>query len=310
MIACVRVRGQELDVANEMSQAELHQHVAVAHVLAIGAEVIAAEHAVEFRAQDFEQNVGTARRRNLEEREEWGAEAPGPEGFAVVFVTGFVDVELRLCGQQLEQQLVGDLEAVGDLGAELGQLPATDGQSDHVAQELADGRERAVAAAFEKGDQGGQTRPDQAGAANGLVDGGIMRFAAAAAPAGHAAMFRDLGGFDDDFDLLDNVRRLGAGFDRPATVGATGPAVLEAFVDLVDFEGRPLVAWMSGLPAPFAFALALGTRRFDDVAGGRLGGIARVLLCLGQLRLQVGDLGPELGNFLLQSLTPATNRRP
>jgi len=45
---------------------------------------------------------------------------------------------------------------------------------------------------------------------------------------------------------------------------------------------------MTRLPAPFALAGRAGTgsRRLDDVAGGRFGRIAGVLLDLGQLDLQ------------------------
>ena len=46
-------RQQELHIANQVRHAELHQHVELPHVLAVGAEVIAAQHAVELLAQHF-----------------------------------------------------------------------------------------------------------------------------------------------------------------------------------------------------------------------------------------------------------------
>jgi len=57
LIAFVGMCRQELDIANEVSQAKLDQHAEVLHVFAIGAKIIASKQAVEFLAEDFDENV-------------------------------------------------------------------------------------------------------------------------------------------------------------------------------------------------------------------------------------------------------------
>lgn len=71
LIFGVRMLDQKPHVANQMAQAELHQHVLVEpHVFVIAAEVIAAEHAVKLQAQRRDQHLAAARRIDLEQREE------------------------------------------------------------------------------------------------------------------------------------------------------------------------------------------------------------------------------------------------
>jgi hypothetical protein len=109
--------------------------------LTIGAEVIAAEHAVKFLAQNLQKNVRAPRRRNLEEGEKRRPEAPGPIAVAIVVVARLVDVDLRLFGQEGQQFFIRNLQTVADLGTEFGQIATTDTNLDYVAQELAYGRE-------------------------------------------------------------------------------------------------------------------------------------------------------------------------
>ena len=61
-------RQKEFHVADQMCHAELHQHVKLPHVLAVGAEVIAAQHAVELLAQHRHQHFRAARLVDAEER--------------------------------------------------------------------------------------------------------------------------------------------------------------------------------------------------------------------------------------------------
>jgi site-specific DNA recombinase len=143
-------------------QAELHQHVALTHVTPVGRETVAAQHPIELRSQHVQQHVGAAVRGDLEKRVQLGSEAPGPEQIASVLVPRLIDVQPIRVGQPLQQLLIGPLQRRADLGDDLGQHPAADRQADDVAEELADGRVRAVANALEVGDQGGQVRPQQA----------------------------------------------------------------------------------------------------------------------------------------------------
>ena len=52
--------GQELDIANEVRDAELHGDLEVLHELAIGREVIAAQGPLEFLSQDLDQDLRAA----------------------------------------------------------------------------------------------------------------------------------------------------------------------------------------------------------------------------------------------------------
>ncbi len=93
LVPLVRMVSQELYVANEMSQAELQQHVLIqSHVLAIGAEIVTAQHAVEFLAQNLEQHVTATRGRNLVDREKIRPKTPGPHPLAILLVARFVYV--------------------------------------------------------------------------------------------------------------------------------------------------------------------------------------------------------------------------
>ena len=85
----------------------MHQHSTVAHVLAIGTEVVASENAVEFPDQDLDQDLGAPPGRDLEHREERGTEAPSPHSLAEVIVAGLVQIQKRLIGERAQQQFVG-----------------------------------------------------------------------------------------------------------------------------------------------------------------------------------------------------------
>jgi len=71
---------QELHVADQMGQAELDPHIAEVQVFAVGREIVAAQQAVEFRAQQLQEHLRAAGLVDLEVGEERGSQAPGPEG--------------------------------------------------------------------------------------------------------------------------------------------------------------------------------------------------------------------------------------
>ena len=145
-----------------VGQAELEHDAALAMVAAIGRESVAPQHSVELRTQHLDQDVGTPRRVDLEQRVQPGPEAPSPVLMAVVLVPGLIDVEPRRLGQVVPQFLIGPLQGPAHLADDPGQWPARDGPPDDIAQELADGGGGGVAAPLEIGDQGGQPRPGQA----------------------------------------------------------------------------------------------------------------------------------------------------
>ena len=154
---------KELHVADQVGQAELDPHVAEVQVFAVGREIVAAQQAVEFLAQQLQEHLRAAGLVDLEEGEELRPQAPGPPRLAVVLVPGLIDVEPFLAGQEGREFLVRPLEGLRHLAEHLGQLPARDRHPQHIAAELADRGKRRVAYALEVGDQGRQPRPHQSG---------------------------------------------------------------------------------------------------------------------------------------------------
>ena len=61
LILGIGMFGQELQIADQVGQAELHKHPAVAHVLAVGTEVVTSQNAVKFSAQNLDQNLSPAK---------------------------------------------------------------------------------------------------------------------------------------------------------------------------------------------------------------------------------------------------------
>ena len=199
-------RQQVLHVADQVDHGELHQHIAVPHVLAVGAEVVAAQHPVELLAQHFHEDLRAPRLVGAKERVKLGAEAPGPELLAVFFVPGLVDVQHGLARQTLEQLRVRRGQRFAHLADELGQIAAGNVHPHHVAEELADRGERGVADAFHEGDQRGQPRTEQARLHHRLGHRGVMHLAAVRAPVGQPLMFRHDRGRFRDFHLLEHFR--------------------------------------------------------------------------------------------------------
>ena len=141
LIRGIGMLGQELQIADQVGQAELHQHSALAHVLAVGTEVVASENAVEFSAQHLDQDLGAPRGCDLEHGKERGTETPSPHALAAVLMPGLVHIQERLVREDAQEQFVCLLHALAHLGDELGKLPTTDGHAGDVTQELANGGE-------------------------------------------------------------------------------------------------------------------------------------------------------------------------
>ncbi len=141
LILGIGMLGQELQISDEVGQTELHQHSAVAHVLAVGTEVVTSQDAVKFSAQNLDQDLGAPRRCDLEHGKERGSETPSPHALAAVFVPGLVHIQKRLVREDAQQQFVCLLHAPAHLGDELSKLPTTDGHAGDVTQELANGGE-------------------------------------------------------------------------------------------------------------------------------------------------------------------------
>src|SRR5205807_2095705 len=145
----------------------------------------------------------------------------------------------------------------------------------HIAEELADGRERGVAGPLEVGDQRGQGRPDQATPRDPRRERGLIHLPAMGTPPRMAAMLLDRQRHLADVDLLDHPWREGAGgVQILAARGAGVQAVIEGpTVDRLRREGGAFVLGMSELSADLASILALRRwrlGRLDDVGRRRL----------------------------------------
>lgn len=164
---------QNFYIADEVGQAELHQHVVVQpHVFAVGTEIVAAQHAVEFLTKNFQQHIRAARSVDFEQRKQRRAKAPRPHAFSVVFVAGLVNVQNRLLRQLFQKLLIHRAETVADFATYLAELPAADLDADNIAKEFADRGERTMASALHIGNQRRQSWPGQTGPTNVLRKGG------------------------------------------------------------------------------------------------------------------------------------------
>ncbi len=131
---------QKLHVADPTRQTELYADVEVLHVLAVRAEIVAAQQAVELLAQHVDEHVRAARRVDAVERKQFAAKAPRPQPPAAIRMARLVDVQSRLAGQRVQQLFVTRTQAAANFLHQLRQLPA----ADTVVEELADRRERSM----------------------------------------------------------------------------------------------------------------------------------------------------------------------
>ena len=220
-------------------------------------------------------------------------------------VPRFIDVELFLAGQNRQQALVSDIQAARHLAADFAELPATDRDSHHVPQVLADRAERAVAGPFEIADQGRHSRADESRLPNLAGNRRDELLVAFAAEASAAAMLRDFGRLGHHLDLLHHAGRLVQHFQFAAAFRAGVERIILRFINLVGLKRGPLVLGMPRLAASlFLLTLLLPTRqgRLDNVRRRRLGRIGRILARCRQLRFQHN-------NSPLQLATLRTDRR-
>src|SRR5260370_1003395 len=309
----VRMLDEETHVAEELSQAKLHQNAEVIHVFSVSGKIVAAQDAVKFFAEHLHKNVGATRFVDLEQREKRGAETPGPHLLLVVLVAGLIDVEAWLVGQAIGEGLMGILPTGAGLGDEFGEIAATDLDGEHVTDEFADGGIRTMASAFEISDQRGEPSTEEAGAACGFVEGRVVDLFALATPARMGAKANDRNHFtrQGQFDLLNDFGRLLAGNDRSVAVRAFD-AMKIGILNLVIGKERPLVTRMAWLPAAFSFlaVLWLVFGLLDDVAGGGLRRVGGVLLGSREFRLQLRNAGVKWFKPLLQLGASCARLRP
>ena len=264
---------QEFHVADQMRQAELHEHMAVLHVLAVGAKVVTADQTVELLAEHVEQNLRAARAIDGEHREEGRPKAPRPQALPGVGVAGLIDVQARFLGQGAEQFLVGCFQAGTHFLHQLGQLSAADGEAHHVAEKSTDGGERGMTDPLEKGDQRRQARPHQAALDHFGGNRGVMHALTVRTPVGQSSMRVDAQGHLCDLDLLEHAGSRVGLFQGPAAVGALIECVIMGRIDLFRSKRRAVVGLMAHLTATLSLAavLRLVLGLLDDISGGRLG---------------------------------------
>jgi len=150
LIGGVRKRGQEFDVANQMSQAELLKG---AGIFDIGREEIADERAFESFAQHFLQDLRVSGDFDGKKTEEFGAEGPYPIAIAVVFVTCFIDMKTGLAGQDALKLLIRDFERRADGFDLIGESGAGDLELEDLGHEFLEGGVGAVKGGFHINDQ-------------------------------------------------------------------------------------------------------------------------------------------------------------
>lgn len=288
---------QELDVPDQVGKAELHQHMEIAHVFAIGGEIVAAEDPLEFLSQDLDQDIGSSRLVDAEESVQMGSEAPCPVLLPVLLVTRLVNVQpglQRECGLKLS---VGILQGDADLVDELAQVAAGELDLDDVPEELSDRRERRVAGSLHVGHQGGQPRSGKPRRHHFQWEGSEHNLPTLRAPLRVASVLMDVDQLLTQFRVLTDPGRLLRRTKLGAAVRAALKRVVVHVINLFGGERGTLVTWMSRLSAALELSPpeVLLSRRFDDVARRWLRGGRRVLQRFRQLKFELFDSGFELG---------------
>lgn len=300
---------EELHVPDQVGKAKLNEHMEVAHVLAIGGEIVAAEDPLELLSQDLDQDIGSSRLVDAEESVQMGSEAPCPVLLPVLLVTRLVNVQpglQRECGLKL---LVGILQGDSDLVDELAEVAAGELHLDDVPEELSDRRERRVAGSLHVGHQGSQPRPGKPRRHHLQWEGREHNLLALRAPLRVASVLMDLDQLLSQFRVLTDPGRLLRRTKLGAAVRAAIKRVIVDVINLFRGERGTLVTWMSRLSAALELSPpeVLFSRRFDDVARRWLRGGRRVLQRFRQLKFELFDsgfefgvLGPEAGVFRLE----------
>lgn len=167
--------------------------------------------------------------------------------------------------------------------------------------------------ALEKSDQAREAWPHQTGATRRFLQGSIMDLLALATPTRMRAKPDDgdrLAG-QEQIDLLKDFGRVFAGHDGPMAIG-TFEAVQFDEIDFIVRKRFAQVKLMIRLATDFSIRAIL--RWFlgglDQIAGGRLGSVARILLGGGKFRLHLGQPSSEFRKLLFQRVASCARLRP
>ena len=272
---------EELDVANQVRETELHAHVEVAHEFAIRREVIAAEDAIEFFAEDIGQDIRAPRLVDTKEGEELRTKTPSPELFAALLVPRLVDVHRPFVGKLIPQLRVWFFQSAAHLADDLGDHPGTEGHSQNLTEEGLGRRVGTVTAALEVRDCCAESRPDESAIANLSRNHVVVNLVTLRTVASVDLMSMEKDGLIDKLVLVVRLCRLR---DKEQIAAAALRTRLEGMSVLhVDVFGLklPLVLVVTGLPSRSSLAPTFWFRllRLDDVGGrglrGRRGVFAR-----------------------------------
>ena len=121
--------------ANEMSQAKLDGDRGFFHIRPIRRKAIMPQHRLALARQKVFQNLAGARGREVKHGKGRYGKNPCPQQVTLVFVAGFVDVELFLLGQGFDQRLIDGLERLADFVDELGQHPGRKAHAQALVEE-------------------------------------------------------------------------------------------------------------------------------------------------------------------------------
>ena len=112
----------------------------------------------------------------------------------------------------------------------------------------------------------------------------IMKLLATWAPIGTTTMRFDANWHVDDVDLPHHAGSAVGVFESAAAQRTRLQVILPSLVDRLGWKVRPRVFWMPFPTTRFSFPLTFLVGRFlgiNDIAGRGLGGVGRILLCLG-----------------------------
>jgi len=150
LIGLIGKRGQEFDVANQVSQTELLKR---AGVFDVGGEEVANQGALEGFPQDFLQDLGTAGSLHGEKAKKPGAKGPDPIAIAVILMARLINMKTGLVGQGPLKLLIRDFERGTDGFDLIGESRAGDWDFKDFLHEFFQGGVGAVKGSFHIDDQ-------------------------------------------------------------------------------------------------------------------------------------------------------------
>src|SRR5215469_11067501 len=264
-----------------MCPAKLKKRTRLLLVLQIRRKKVATDTAQKIVAKRVMQNFTATRSINLEKSKKLRYETPSPLQLAVLLETRLVNVQMTLLLQKLRKFIVRRLESGGNFFDLFRKKTGRDVNTHDITEVFFQCTIGGMNTSLEITCQGGHVRSEETGFFDFFGQANVMIAFALLAPIHQLLIFGDVDRFFDEIDLLKRFRFCVFQIEFVSAVGTVGEFEFDDFIDQFGCDGLSEVLLVTGLGSLFAFFLfvvfVLRFGRFDDVGGGRFGGVLRVL---------------------------------